>query len=511
MKRLVFFLVAALVISGMAWGQTVPGNPTIAGTSALNTAGNGGLFDRWNVVPTLSTEARYSGWIFSTIVDDYIDVNWYNPKIGTFVLLGGFPAYDGGAGVDDTDYLNNYALSIGFAKTFKKFYMGVYYGGSLVNVRGDLTDPSTGPANSPANKATADHSANWRNDLALLIGLSEYGLGAFRLDFSLNTQTRERDYDDNVWGKTRTDAPRVALTWGGLQLGGLDPYITIGYKFADQNIWGQYNASNKYESVERTSNSEFGIQLGLNYDFDSNRSVWADLAFVNIFGTEYSGDTNAHAASGAPALKPGFSGNSFTSTYGGLWGFGFKAAYKQIMEFGKVSFGFNPNVALAFVRDNTRDISGDSKTEADSRDNFEMATGLNLGIKFQANQKFAFYTGAGLTFFDWRTNSNVGAAAKNGNHRWSVTGISWDGGQWAGMTGVGDILGFGMTITPIKNLVIGTGLNAVLDRFFTINLRDMRIDSGANFNNTTGQNNLGSWAMSLFENFWFDLTVSYSF
>ena len=510
MKKLVFLLIVAVVISGMVWGQIAEpggGGPNTTGPSAslplfsaLKLDGNG-LFDRYYAVQTISTESRYSAGIFSSMVDDFIEVNWFDPKIGTFAYLGGFPS--NGSDVGTTNFLgapDN--ISLGFGKTFKAFYLGVYYGGRL------LTQDTSGDfiAGTGGAKDTAHSRTNWRNNTAILVGLPD--LGAFRLDVILNTNSEVDSIDGNASEKTRTAAPSFALTWGGLKLAGLDPYVTIGYKFSDLAIWHAMEGTS-LKTVEKTYNSSLGIQAGVNYDLDANSSVSGELAFGYVFGTSYSGDRYAwtNYAGGAGAALTG-SGSSVKIDTKGVMGIGIKGGYKQTLNFGMVSVGFKPNVAFAYVSNGLNNYSGDYKADRASNDYIELETGINLGVKAQANRIFAVYTGAGLTLFDWRTYSHSGGSPKNKNTSWSFTGIAWDTSQFAG-----NYLGFGVTATPVENLVIGAGVNGLLNRFFTVNLGTMQVGTASGGDSLWGNNsnNFLGQILRVFSGITFDLTASYKF
>jgi len=87
---------------------------------------------------------------------------------------------------------------------------------------------------------------------------------------------------------------------------------------------------------------------------------------------------------------------------------------------------------------------------------------------------------------------------------WQLSGIAWDPTRF---TSSGN-LGFGMTFTPVENIVIGAGINSVVDRLFTINLADMTADTGDWWDDATWANNFVGAFTSLFSNLTFDLTVS---
>jgi len=479
MKRIVFLLIAVLVISGSVWAQGVDD-----------------YFDMFNVVPTLSTEARYSAGIFSSMVDDYIDVNWYDPKIGTFFFLGGYPSKN--TSVDVTDYVtpSPYQISFGLGRTMKNFYLGIYYGGSFVDASGD---------NDGANKPTKTSDREWANSLALLIGTSAYG--AFRLDIDLNTEVEKKTYDGDIVSKERDYAPSFGLTWGGLPaLAYLHPYITIGIKLPEKYIYGANAGTNNYKEATLKEGSLFGIQAGVSYDLDDTSSVSGDLIIGGMFGSSAKGN--------GLAMPVGIPGNGIDKDVdlktGGVFAFGLKGNYKKTMDFGKVAVGFKPKLSMGFMVDNSDDVKGDLDIDEPATFNFQLRTSIDLGLKYQVSKKFALYTGASLQFFDWTTESYIGGDTKDDSSGWDFNGIAWEQSSLANS----GHLGFGLTFTPAENLVIGFGLNTLLDRFFKINLQDMTFKLGDNFNTTDAgkdSGNIGDWALNLFRGVQFDLTVSYKF
>ena len=511
MKKITLLLAIILAASGVVWAQVIPGipDPTVTGGtqhagdiySALRPAGEK-LFDRMNVVPTISTEARYSAGIFGSMVDDFIGVNSYDPQVGTFLFLGGYPT-DYTSTVDETDNLTDgtgskdYEISVGFAKTIKSIYMGLYYGGSFVYASGDSFKPES------PTKDRSYYRRYWNNDVALLIGTQR--AGAFRLDMALNTYTRKNIYDGDITGKIREDAPMFALTWGGMKLAGLDPYVTMGFKLPDQMIWGDH-VGDKYYEAKGKEGGAFGFQAGVNYDFNDHSSVSGDMVILGQFGSKVSGDRTI-ANTLAPGVLSG-SGDSFEVKTDGIFLMGFRTAYKHTVNFRKFSFGFKPNLSLAFFNDKSDNISGDYIYDAPDYKSFELKTGVDMGIKYQPSRVFAFYTGAGLTFFDLQTTHWKGGTAKYDNRYWFINGISWDPEKLA----KGTNLGFGMTITPVNNLVIGFGLNTVLDKLIGINLREMKFDTNGTFwQDAIDANNSAGAAAAFFKGWTFDLTVSYKF
>ena len=487
MKKSILVLIIALVISGAVWAQIPNPNPLPPGVGGSSPF-IGDMFDMFSAVPTESTESRYSAGRFGSDIDDYIDVNYYDPNIGTFFFLGGFPA---NATVDATDVLTNkYALSFGLGKTLKAFYLGVYYGGSLVDAWGrrNGADPEA---------KYADYA--WNNNLAVLVGTKGYG--AFRLDMVLNTETAAQREDKDILAKTRDYAPSFALTWGGIQLAGMDPYVTIGFLFPDKLTWGNNNS----KKLTYTEGSKFGLQAGVNYDLDDTSSLTGDLVIGGQFGAKLKGDREA-AGLGVGTIDVKESGG---------FGFALKAGYSKKLEFGKVAVGVKPKVAFGFLRENY-DISGDISEKHSANNNFEFRTTVDMGVKYQANAKVALFTGASLRIFDFTRLSHSGGGTtppdtQDKSKSWDFIGIGWDPSAWNG--GAANTLGFGMTVTPVNNLIIGCGLNTVLDKLFTINLKDMQIKNGSYWDDAnvrTAGNFVGALGQ-FFRNMTFDLTVSYKY
>jgi hypothetical protein len=498
-KRIVSLVAVILVITGMVWADPEPTTPPPGGSGSATPLSDfvkdnafiGGSFDSFYAPQTSSTEARYSAGIFGSDVDDFIGVNSYDAEIGTFFFLGGYPAAD--TGVNDTDILTNnspgkdYAISLGFGKTINSLYLGAYYGGSLVYAHGK--DTST----------EEDYTSNtvWRNRLALLLGTP--GVGAFRFDMIMDTEKNKTTKEDNPNGPNaieRWNSPSFALTWGGLSLAGLDPYVTIGYRFPYKKIDGLVLPTGSTETTT-TSGSKFGLQAGVSYGLSESSSVSGDILIGGTFGKKVSGDD--------VDLKNG-----------GVFVAGLKGAYSNTLEFGKVSLGFKPSLTLGFKSDDSAHQTGtsggaDVDNEAKPIGYFEVITGVDLGVKFQATETIALYTGANLRFFDWvvKTEKAQNSEDKEVNQKeWGIDGIRWSSGNWT----ASNKLGLGMTITPSQGLVIGCGLNTLLDKFFVVDLETMQVRSGSFWNTGGGNpNNIGSYLGYALSGLVFDLTVSYKF
>ena len=449
MKKFLMLLLAAFCAIVAAWAAYPPGDPNPdapRGVSIDFVIDD--MFGIFYAAPISSAEARYSAGLFLKDPDNLIDVNRYNPNIGTFLFAGGYQA-------------TNTNVSFGFAKTLKSFYLGLYYGGSLVNAESEYI------------KGTEYKYSEWawENNLTVLVGTKAYG--AFRMDLQIKTVTdRDSQYDRDI-AKERTDAPVLSFTWGGMKLGPIDPYITAAIKFPDQKIWGTYSGST-YLSVKSQEDAGFGMQAGIKYDFKSASSLFGDVIFASSLGTSYSGD---RVLWNGPLLSG--SGSSFEIKTGGYWGLGLRAAYGQTATFGKLTFGFKPNAVIGLIYDDREKSYGDFSYDGTSYTNFQLKTGIDLGVNFRLNDTFSFYTGAKAVFFDWRTR---GGSNDTGSV-WTLGGISWNSGRFAGSGNPG----IAMTITPAKDLIIGIGISSLLDNVF---------------------NNPDYFHYSVLD---FDLTVSYKF
>jgi hypothetical protein len=423
MKRVVFLSALAIAASGMAWADL------------------DGIAPKTDAVNTLSTEARYSAGRFSSDADSYIDPRYYDPEIGTFLFLGGFPSA-AGSSIEDTD-VPAYALSLGLGHSFESFYLGLFYGGSFVQ---------TG---SPIGEKTGD--ATWTNNLALLIGMKNMGI---RIDIVENGATAAKQ-DESKWAYT--DAPAVAVTWGTV-MGRLAPYVTVGLKLPDTD-----------ETAKISIDGRMSIAAGAEYELNNGAGLGGEVKFATIFADNIDG----------------------TSGKNDITGFGLNAYYSQTFDAGVIAVGIKPKLDL--------ELTG-ANNNGDSTDNgFTLGMGLDAGIRIRATEKLAFYTGAGLTFFELTNTSNSKDAKATSSTE--VTGITWNPET---LTGTGN-LGFGMTIAPTQNVVIGAGLNTIVDKLFTVNLKDMKVSSGTWWGDAGRQSNMVGAFTNLFDSLEFDLTLSVKF
>ncbi|MDR0322671.1 MAG: hypothetical protein LBI28_14345 [Treponema sp.] len=482
MKKLLFVLLSVMIVAG-AWAQTMPipvfPDPTI--DLDQNTSFVESLFDGFDVVSAESVESRTSWGIFTSMVDDYIGVNTYDPETGTFVFLGG------GNGLSNTTH-----ISFGIGKTLSFGYLGIYYGGHLVRAEGVDT---ANDYDASDNTYSSYHNAQWDNNIAVLFGTST--IGAFRLDLNLSQSDRKSD-DNGALTQAIADNdtnPSIALTWGGIELAGLAPYATIGILLPTTYSVGSRDiANNKNYSVDVISGGLFGIQAGVSH----GSGLWGDLSLLFASDTTAKGET--------------WDAGTVTKTdiviSPGAFGAGLRGGYTQTFEVGKLAFGFEPQLLIGFRSENRSwsDKIADTKSEAKENPtttNFELMALVNLGAKFQINDKFALYTGTGLRILDWQVRSVATPGGIEYKDTATVTQWFFDGFNW-----LEGNLRFGLTITPIENLVIGFDATQLVGRFFNINPANMT--AGTGFQNT-GANNLGDFATYWIRGLTLNLTVSYRF
>jgi len=483
-KRVVLLLATVAMAGGMVWAQPTPGDAP-------------DVFHNFNAVPTLSTEARYSAGRFRTDVDNFIDTRFHNPEIGTFLFLGGFPSM---GRVDITDVLtpgtpaDAYTLSFGFGHSFNLFYLGVYYGGSLVNARGGSLRDLDENVDWDRFGLT---EAEWRNNLAVLVGILNMGI---RLDLIVHSETTRRTIDGSLGpggvhgptpptgpgeeGWTVEAAPSIALSWG-MRMGPLAPHAQIGVNFRDTTVWRWYVAREEYvpaippltgtdQIVVRYERMDYRVQTGGNFrlaagaSFDLNEEarVGGTLRFGSMFASRDRFRWDADGDLG---------GTDSVRGAGGAWGLGFEAYYAQTIDAGLVGFGFRPRLDAQFVSVSNNNSLMDSQHRLAPHNFFTLGLGVDAGLRVRPTQRLAFFTGVGLSVFEWNTASRGSSSTeRDAVSQWTFRGISWEPDR----TTYTGHLGFGMTLTPVQNVVIGFGLNTIIDRFVRIDLYRMRIDTG---------------------------------
>jgi hypothetical protein len=506
MKKVVLFLFVAVIAAGAVWGQAPAPTPAF-GVGDLTSAVDGVGFWDFFVDQTVSTEKRYSAGIFSSYADDFIWFTSWDAKIGTFLLLGGYPS--NGNDVTQTTQLTTtpYKLNIGLARSSKSGYVGVYYGGNLVNARGTNTGLK-GEDNVVWDKS------EWVNRLAILYG--KEGLGGIRFDMLMEGSEYENNYTDDKQDGEQTvkKAPQIALGWGNALKDGMELYAQLGFRFADMTVIA--NAEDKKtdtywgDPADLDKNAKLALQAGIWIPMKSSEntesSFSVDFVMGNIFG-----------ASGKEEGAIGLTEGEFTQ--GGIFLIGADIGLKQVIKADeKFSFGFKPNITIGFTFDDTSSVTaakGDyEKGDGTKTTLFELTAGVNFGIQYKINEKFNLYTGLGLDVFNWKaggysegkddkydedTNPNVKSSA------WEVNGFNW-----RPETLHGGRLGFGLTFAPSKNIVIGTGLNTLLDKIVYFDFYNMRFGTALNQNSNDGTES-GWLSRNFFGGLTFDLTITAKF
>jgi hypothetical protein len=493
MKKVILFLLVVAITAGALWGQS--GNDNFAASNLRNVIEEVG-FGSFFADETVSTEKRYSAGIFSSYADDFMWFTSWDADVGTFLLLGGYPASD--TDVANTDpYLtpDKYKLNFGFAKSLKAGYLGVYYGGDLVTASGTNNGLS-------GDDSVVESESQWTNRLAVLYG--KEGLGGIRLDILLDGS----EYiDTSVNGKpvnsTVTSAPQIALGWGNALANGMEVYGQLGYKFADMTITSDPESKKKDTKWDTSTLAlQAGIWIPLASSENSESSLSVDFLIGNIFGASGSGDLTLTDAK---------------YSYNGVFLIGADASYKQVINLGKLSLGFQPGVTIGFIYDDSQSgTSGSTTYDGTKETGFELAAGVNIGFKFQATEKISLYTGLGLDILNFKAggysegkdakyDKDKGETTKVKSSAWQVSGF-----EWRQSTLSNSKLGFGLTFAPAENIVIGAGLNALLDRIIYFDFNKMQLGTGFNQSSDDGSE-LGWLSKNIFGDLQFDLTITVKF
>jgi len=478
MKKFVLLAMVIVFIAGTAWGQL-----TVAAKDLFE---DYTVFDAFNAVKTESVESRLSQGIFTSTVDDYIDVIDYDAGIGTFLFLGGF---------FDKSFLDGTRLSFGYGQTLKAGYLGLYYGGTLVQAKGSGTKADM--SDNKLDSQVTNSDATWDNSLAVLFGTDS--IGAFRLDMVFDTASTY--ISQNVSNRSTFDPGiLIGLTWGGIDLGGLSPYVTLGIKMPEQTITTEVDEKKDdkgYTLIDSTGGF-FGIQAGAEHD----SGLWGDLSLLFNFNDTTVGE---RSKSGGGSTKV----NVVDGTNAGGFLAGLRGGYENSWDFGKLAIGIGPELNMAFhtrtafFTDNEDKKNPLNQEAKDSPvfSEFQLKGLVNAGIKFQANDKFSIYTGLGLQIFDWQIAgySSTPKGEKNTytGDAWKFNGIAWNEPA--------SVLNFGLTFKPMEGLVIGADISNFVNNFVTINPKTMQVSTGFA---PSGANNIGDWATSFIRNVDVNLTVS---
>jgi len=509
MKKIAILVAVVMLIAGTASAQTMPDDfgPVIPlGSPQVFDS----LFDVFNAVDATSVENRYSRGIFTSLVDDYIDVNGFDPEVGTFVFLGGFP--DDVPDSAGNNPLGANVLNFGAAHTFDFGYIGLYYRGGLVNAGGDKALLYANPGGATPPTGVVDtivkySDTTWQNRFAVLFGMDS--IGAVRLDVISENDRYERasvegtkaiEYNGRESTYSADNPTRFALTWGGLEIAGLNPKVTIGiafptsYKVTEADQFGTTVVTDEYSWSQGFG---FGLQAGVGHE----SGLWGDIALTTVGGT--SSESLVHT-SATTSTKSTYDSN-------GTFRFGLRVGYYKAFEFEKFAFGLQPVLRLATQSSDSsyKQVNGSVTVERENAKDgrFELDTNLNLGLRYNFNEKFALYTGAELRIFEWIVASVKGGKLETGagayDSRAEQSAWEFNGFRWNTPTA----LQLGLTFAPNENIVVGFGLETLQGKLLNIDLAEMEVSTGTWFNDS-GAGNTGDMANNLLRNLTFNLTVS---
>ena len=465
-RKLILLFAAILVMSGMAWAQSMsptmppgvgvpPGAPGSPGAGA----GRYGVHN-FSVVPNLSTEALNSAGIFGSDADDFIDPRFYDPGVDLF-FLGVNGAVDGAS---------RGRIDVGFGRNFGALYLGVYYGGVFADAEGRRRQ---------GHSQSELPEQNWRlinlqSDVAVLLGFAGMGV---RLDARIGSHMTRASTDYSVINtnenrhETRRrlqDGISLALTWGA-NFGSIAPWVRVGYRFADTFL-DQVETNNYGWEGSFSGNAALEASAGMRFTFDDDSFVGAALRFGSTFPDREHYDGTLPINHDWPA-EPEFSNQRF-----GMLGFGVDTYYSRTFDFGMASLGFRPNLGFALTR-RSNDWDGGTITWAAPGDQWMTVDGsVNLGFRLQPTERTAIFAGVNLQVFDWTRwsqtdrNDDMYPALESS---WRVSGLNVQSPR------------IGLTFTPAENMSVGLGFTDILNNVFSATFT-ARLGGGSGAAGNTG-------------------------
>jgi hypothetical protein len=278
----------------------------------------------------------------------------------------------------------------------------------------------------------------------------------------------------------------VGLSWGrSLSFNDKDlpVHLKLGYRFPDTTL--DYTGLSGALKQETKKGGGWLLNGGLSYGLNDVSTLEADLFLGGTLGTSSTGGQSGKTKGDFGLKLAAALGNTFSPADG-------------------LEIGLKPNLALA-VYGIDPDLSGALTVDGPAETSFEVALGLDAGIKARLPgkfNKFTMITGAGLQILDWRT---VGVSGGDGNPKgysgWELGGIAWKDETLT----TASTLGVGTVFAPSDNLSIGLGLSTLLNNLVAVNLKTMEVALGSGFSGA------GNVLEGLFKNAELDLTVSFRF
>jgi len=314
-----------------------------------------------------------------------------------------------------------------------------------------------------------------------------------RLDLIINTEVDNSVVTENAnpdqRDESRAYAPAVALTWGTV-MGSLAPWARVGFRFPDREFEQGEDpvTGDEFELLAR-SGALLNLGGGARFTLNENSAFGGSLDFAALFG-DYTNDPRADPSSVRAA--------------GGMWGLDFNAYFLQTVGAGPLTLRFRPDLGVGFVSVSNNHSEVESADRIARNNYFNLNAGVRAAMRYQAEgSRFSWYTGIGLQLFSFTTASRGSTDAAPVRYSASTfDGMRWDGSR----NTAGNTLGIGMTFAPAPGVVIGAGLNSLLDRFFVVDLENMELRGGDWF--AEDRNNGVAQMASIFDGITFDLTVS---
>jgi hypothetical protein len=340
--------------------------------------------------------------------------------------------------------------------------------------------------------------------MAFLYGTSS--IGGLRLDLIFHGTDNTSKLDGKKWSNltslaglnsgygarfiadVNSPGASIAVRWGKDLTNTQTAHAAAGFRFADYVLYNNPNApSGTMSKATLYANALWGINAGFTSDLNTVSTVAADLTIGGNFGSSFKPDV------GPDIKQPGNFGIVLDAALANIF-----------VPVAGLELGLKPYAGLGFF--------ADPSDPGPNTNLFELALGVDAGLKARLPgklNKFSVVTGAGLSIFDWYTESTTDRPSPGrDSSAWRIDGISFRGETLSSNNG----LGLGLVLEPNQNLSIGFGINALIDGLFVFDLENMQIRPGSFFNGVAGGSTAGGFLTGLFDTTVdIDLTVSCKF
>ncbi|MDR0551440.1 MAG: hypothetical protein LBG72_05435 [Spirochaetaceae bacterium] len=391
MRKVFSVLVLAALVSGAVWAQ--PTEPAPSAAASLKTLKDYLKNNPFQAAPTSPVNA-VSGR-FSTDVDNYLGVTDWNGVAenfaNTYFFLGGDGTAAGGG------------IMGGFAKKLGSAYLAFYIDGNLFK---DGYGYNSGSDDSDTN--TTGGSLLWNNWFGFLFG--NEAIGGIRFDLQLGNGTNANAaWDTSTGGGKVKESDNLGpvtttLQWGKA-LGAITPNVGLGFRWPGTHIVNNDGTKN-----ENYKNAALWFHLGVDIgDFGVENNLTID------FGTTNNND-------GKKSTESGYVLDGLGVYY---------AITADITE--KIQFKAKPRIDFTIAgKDNKKTpVQGDAYNDTAPQFWFALSPSSQLALKFQANEKLAFYTGVNLTLLTFTVEADSsykgqgGAEVKDKPSKWTLEGIQF--------------------------------------------------------------------------------------